>query len=142
MPTKQFDAEDFEAFLALLPKKEGSRTLRHVMDVLHPSFISPDYQKLASKYEVSTVFTDSDKFPSFDEPEGDFAYARLMMSAADLATGYAPAALDGWAERAKGWTKTPAKRDVFVFFINGAKECAPAAAGALLERLGWKPPGA
>ncbi|REM28988.1 DUF72 domain-containing protein, partial [Mycobacterium tuberculosis] len=35
MPTKQFDAEDFEAFLALLPKKEGSRVLRHVMDVRH-----------------------------------------------------------------------------------------------------------
>jgi len=28
MPTKQFDAEDFEAFLELLPKKEGSRVLR------------------------------------------------------------------------------------------------------------------
>ncbi|RYF33456.1 MAG: DUF72 domain-containing protein, partial [Comamonadaceae bacterium] len=31
-------------------------------------------------------------------------------------------------------------RDVFVYFINGAKEKAPAAAGALLERLGWTPP--
>ena len=32
------------------------------------------------------------------------------------------------------------KREVFVFFINGAKERAPAAAQALLERLGWTPP--
>ncbi|MET0207765.1 MAG: DUF72 domain-containing protein, partial [Burkholderiaceae bacterium] len=38
MPTKQFDPEDFEAFLALLPNKEGSRTLQHVMDVRHESF--------------------------------------------------------------------------------------------------------
>jgi uncharacterized protein YecE (DUF72 family) len=140
MPTKQFDAEDFEAFLALLPKKEGSRALRHVMDVRHESFISPDYRKLAKKYKVSTVFTDSDKFPSFEEPEGDFAYARLMMCAADLPTGYAPQALDEWATRARGWTTSPVKRDVFVFMINGAKERAPAAAGALLERLGWTPP--
>ncbi|WP_213957292.1 DUF72 domain-containing protein [Variovorax sp. dw_954] len=139
MPTKQFDAEDFEAFLSLLPKKEGSRALRHVMDVRHESFISPDYQKLAKKYKVSTVFTDSDKFPSFDEPEGDFAYSRLMMCAADLPTGYAPEALDAWATRAKGWTTLPVKRDVFVFMINGAKERAPAAAAALLERLGWAP---
>ena len=141
MPTKQFDAEDFEAFLALLPKKEGSRTLRHVMDVRHESFVTPEYRKLAKKYKVSTVFTDSDKFPSFEEPEGDFAYARLMMANARLKTGYAPKALDGWAERAKGWSspsKTK-KRDVFVYFINGAKEKAPAAAGALLERLGWAP---
>ena len=35
MPTKAFDAEDFEGFLALLPKKEGGRTLRHVLDVDH-----------------------------------------------------------------------------------------------------------
>ncbi len=27
-------------------------------------------------------------------------------------------------------------RDVFVFFINGAKEKAPAAAGALIAKLG------
>lgn len=145
MPTKAFDADDFEAFLALLPKKEGSRALSHVMDVRHASFITPAWQALAKKYKVSTVFTDSDKFPSFDEPEGDIAYARLMMADAKLKTGYAPKALDGWAERATGWcapTSTavkPKQRDVFVYFINGAKEKAPAAAGALLERLGWKP---
>ncbi len=141
MPTKVFDAEDFEAFLALLPKKEGSRTLRHVMDVRHESFIAPAYRKLAKKYKVSTVFTDADKFPSFEEPEGEVAYARLMMADAKRKTGYAPKALGEWAARAQGWA-SPAKtrkRDVFVFFINGAKEKAPAAAGALLDRLDWKP---
>jgi len=136
MPTKQFDAEDFEAFLALLPAKEGSHALRHVMDVRHPSFISPAYQALAKKYKVSTVFTDSDKYPSFDEPEGPVAYARLMCCDAGETSGYAAAALDAWAGRAKGWA---GKRDTFVYFINGAKEKAPAAAGALLQRLGWTP---
>ncbi len=139
MPTKQFDAEDFEAFLALLPPKEGSRALRHVMDVRHESFVTPAYKKLADKYRVSTVFTDADKFPSFEEPEGDFAYARLMMADAKFKTGYAPKALDAWAERAQHWATSPKQREVFVYFINGAKEKAPAAAGALLERLGWKP---
>jgi uncharacterized protein YecE (DUF72 family) len=139
MPTKQFDAEDFEAFLALLPKKEGSRSLRHVMDVRHQSFLVPGYQALAKKHKVSTVFTDADKFPSFEEPEGDFAYARLMMADAKLKAGYAPKALDSWAERAQQWAAAPKPREVFVYFINGAKEKAPAAAGALLERLGWQP---
>ena len=139
MPTKAFDPEDFEAFLALLPAAEGSRTLRHVMDVRHPSFLTPAYKSFAKKFKVSTVFTDSDKFPSFDEPEGDIAYARLMRSDAELKTGYAPKALDAWAERARQWAQSPTKRDVFVYFINGAKEKAPAAAGALLERLGWTP---
>ncbi|WP_285413835.1 DUF72 domain-containing protein [Variovorax sp. efr-133-TYG-130] len=142
MPTKQFDAEDFEAFLSLLPKKEGSRVLRHVMDVRHESFMVPAYKALAKKHKVSTVFTDAEKFPSFEEPEGDFAYARLMMANAKLKAGYAPKALDTWAERAQGWAVSPKKRNVFVYFINGAKERAPAAAGALLERLGWEPPAA
>ena len=114
--------------------------LRHVMDVRHESFIVPAYKELAKKHKVSTVFTDADKFPSFEEPEGDVAYARLMMADAELKTGYAPKALDIWAARAQGWAESPKKRDVFVYFINGAKEKAPAAAGALLERLGWKPP--
>ena len=105
MPTKPFDAEDFEAFLALLPNKEGSRALQHVMDVRHQSFIVPAYQQLARKYQVSTVFTDADKFPSFEEPEGPLAYARLMMTEPNYQAGYAPKALDAWAARAKGWAR-------------------------------------
>lgn len=136
MPTKAFEPEDFEAFLALLPKKEGSRVLQHVMDVRHPSFLLEEYRALAAQYGVSTVFTDADKFPSFEEPEGPVAYARLMMADAKLAAGYAPKALDAWAARAQGWA---AQRPTYVFFINGAKEKAPAAAGALLKRLGWEP---
>jgi uncharacterized protein YecE (DUF72 family) len=38
MPTKAFDAEDFEAFLALLPDKVDGWRLRYVMDVRHDSF--------------------------------------------------------------------------------------------------------
>ena len=66
-----------------------------------------------------------------------------------LRDGYAPKALDTWAERAKTWaaggdpeslpllaaSKKSKARDVFVYFINGAKERAPAAAMALLDRL-------
>jgi len=151
MPTKAFDEEDFAAFLALLPKKEGSRVLRHVMDVRHPSFMTTAYLALARKHGVATVFTDSDKFPSFADLTGDFAYARLMASNARLKNGYAPKAIEAWATNATSWAGggTPSglprvnaeadpaakARDVFVFFINGAKEKAPAAAGALLAKL-------
>ncbi len=116
--------------------------------------MSPDYLALARRYKVATVFTDADKFPSFADLTGDFAYARLMMSEAGLETGYEEAALDAWAERARQWAagsapadlpaleEAPAQgkpRDVFVYFINGAKERAPAAAMAFLNRLGFKP---
>jgi len=151
MPTKVFDPEDLAGFLELLPKKEGSRALRHVLDVRHESFRTAEYLALARKYKVATVFTDSPKFPSIADLTSDFVYARLMNSDAKQAAGYAPKALDEWVDVAKTWAKggTPssltlvdegkhkgsAARDVFVFFINGAKEKAPAAAGALIERL-------
>ncbi len=155
MPTKVFDADDFGAFLALLPKSVGGLKLRHVLDVRHPSFMTPDYLKLARKHQCATVFTDSADFPSFADLTSDFVYARLMCSDAKLKSGYAPKALDAWATAAQAWAQgsepadlprlEPAKnkgnpRDVFVFFINGAKEKAPHAAMGLLQRLGFKPP--
>lgn len=154
-PTKQFDAEDFEAFLQLLPDSVEGVKLRHVLEVRHDSFQAPDYLKLARKYKAATVFTDSPKFPSMADLTADFIYARLMASSEKLKAGYAPKDLDAWAERVRTWAqghqpadlptvedRKPAarKRDVFVFFINGAKERAPAAAQALLERLDWTPP--
>ena len=149
--TKRFEAEDFEAFLALLPREVEGRALRHVLDVRHPSFMVPDYVALARKYAAATVFTDSDDYPSFADLTGGFVYARLMRADAAEPAGYAPAALDAWRDRVQAWARgeepadlprvgdaagKPAPRDVFVYFINGAKERAPAAAMALRERLG------
>ncbi|MGC1175821.1 DUF72 domain-containing protein [Polaromonas sp.] len=154
MPTKVFDAEDFEAFLALLPRKVDGLALRHVLDVRHVSFMSADYLKLARKYQCATVFCDSDDYPSFADLTADFVYARLMRSQARLGSGYAPKALDAWAQAARTWAdggepadlprveakaKAGPPRDVFMFFISGAKERAPAAAMGLLQRLGFKP---
>lgn len=155
MPTKVFDPQDFEAFLTLLPKAVDGRQLRHVLDVRHPSFMTPDYLALARKHHCATVFTDSPDFPSFADLTSDFVYARLMCSDAKFKNGYAPQALNGWAAAAQVWARgdepadlprvAPTKdqgapKDVFVFFINGAKEKAPAAATGLLQRLGFKPP--
>ena len=101
---------------------------------------------------LATVFTDSPDYPSFADVTADFVYARLMRSRADVPTGYPRDALARWAERARMWASggcpddlpyleaqaaaggTP--RDVFVYFISSAKERNPAAAVALLRRLG------
>lgn len=147
---KRFERDDLAAFLDLLPRElEGAR-LRHVLEVRDPSFACAAYLDLARQHRVATVFTDSPKYPSIADVTGDFVYARLMQSEAAIATGYAPAALDTWAHRAREWaagrepqdlrriaSPIPAlgERDVFVYFINGAKERAPAAAMALLDRL-------
>ena len=55
----------------------------------------------------------------------------------EVPTGYDDAALDGFAERARGWAK--AGRDAYIFMINGAKIRAPAAALAL-QRAPRNPP--
>jgi uncharacterized protein YecE (DUF72 family) len=135
MPTKVFDAEDFEGFLALLPKAVGGRALRHVLDVRHPSFDTPKYLALARKYGCVTVHTDSDKFPAIVDTQWPFAYIRLMRSEASTPTGYPPQLLDRWAEGARAWAGGDSPREAFIYFINGAKERAPAAAMALLDRL-------
>lgn len=133
-PTKRFDAADLEAFLALLPPGIDGLPLRHVLEVRHESFHDPAYLTLARKYGVVTVYTDSPKFPQVPDAQAPFAYLRLLCSEPQVPTGYAPQALDAWAEGARKWSASG--KDAFVFFINGAKERAPAAAMALLQRLG------
>ena len=135
LPGQAFDAEDFEAFLALLPVSVNGCRLRHVLDVRHASFACADYLALAHRYGCVTVHTDAEKFPSMADANGDFAYLRLMRSGADVPTGYPASALDPWAAGAQAWAGGDRPRDVFIYFINGAKERAPAAAMALLERL-------
>jgi uncharacterized protein YecE (DUF72 family) len=149
-PTKQFDPIDLEAFFKLLPTKLGTRKLRHVLDTRHASFMCDDYLKLARKYKIATVFADAPDFPSYADITGDFVYARLLNAQSERITGYTKPALKKWAEAASQWqqgavpatlpyvgtTKGSKKpRDVFIYFINGAKERAPAAAQHLLGLL-------
>ena len=136
MPTKAFEPGDFEAFLALLPQQVDGLRLRHALDVRHPSFATPAFLALARRYGCAPVCTDSDQFPAIADAEADFAYLRLMRSQRDEATGYTPAAIAQWAEGVCTWTTGERPRDVFVYFINGAKERAPAGAMALLQQLG------
>ncbi len=149
-PTKRFDPLDFGAFVAMLPKAVDGVSLRHVLEVRHESFMSTGFLDLARTRRCAIVFTDSETHPSFADLSTDFVYARLMRAQAGLKAGYAPSALQAWAQRATQWAQggepddlprvDPAvsetkPRDVFVFFINGAKERAPAAAQALIKRL-------
>jgi uncharacterized protein YecE (DUF72 family) len=132
--TKKFDPDDLAAFFKLLPKKLGTRKLMHVLDARHESFMCEEYLNLARKHKVATVITDSEKYPNFSEITGDFVYARLMSARSEVATGYTRPALKKWAAQAQEWSGG-GKRDVFVYFINGAKERAPAAAQELLRVL-------
>jgi uncharacterized protein YecE (DUF72 family) len=136
MPTKQFDAADFEAFLTLLPREAGGLPLRHVLDVRHESFASEQYLDLARRYRCTTVHTDSEKFPAIADAQTELAYIRLMRSEPERQTGYPPDVLDQWAQGARAWIGKAPSREAFIYFINGAKERAPAAAMELIRRVG------
>lgn len=150
-PTKRFDAEDFAGFLKLLPPKQEGVALRHALEVRHDSFACPAFVDLARDNGCAIVFADHATYPVIADPTADFVYARLQQSDAAIATGYDDRGLDHWAACARDWIggKAPAglpyvappaaqapRRDAFIFFISGAKERNPAAAQALISRLG------
>jgi uncharacterized protein YecE (DUF72 family) len=150
-PTKKFDAADFGRFLELLPAKIGRQKLRHVVEVRHDSFCTPDFLALLRKFSMPVVYSEHATYPAIADITGDFVYARLQKGQEKLKTGYPPKALDAWATRAQLWAKggvpddlpvidakfRPKKepRDVFIYFIHEAKLRMPAAAMALIERL-------
>lgn len=133
MATKKFDADDFAGFIALLPSTQDGLMLRHALEVRHESFRDPAFYALARKANAAIVFADDDEFPCIDEPTADFTYARLQRSVADCPTGYDDSAIVGWTKRAQEWA---GRGDVFTYFISGAKVRNPAAAMAMIERLG------
>ncbi len=150
MATKKFDPEDFEAFLALLPRDLAGRPLRHCAEVRHASFAVPEFIELARKYGVAICASENPDYPLIADVTADFVYARLMKGHDDIETGYAAPDMDAWAGRFRAYSEgsVPADlttvaaspsssqpRDVFAFFISAGKIRAPAAAMALAERL-------
>lgn len=150
-PFKRFDADDLGKFFDLLPREIDGSKLDHVIETRHASFATPDFVKRLRDAGIGVVYTDAESWPNVPDATGDVVYARLQRGDDKLDTAYPPAALDGWATRARVWAEggTPddlpvvgtevakaAPREVFVYFIHEGKLRAPAAAMALIERLG------
>jgi len=150
-PTKKFDPADFAGFLELLPPKFDGRALRHVIEVRHDSFRTPEFLALLRQFGFPVVFTDHVKYPNIADLTGDFVYARLQRGKDTVPTAYPPKEIAAWAGRLQAWAqggapddlahveaaKKPkaAPRDVFAYVIHEGKVRAPAGAIALIERL-------
>jgi uncharacterized protein YecE (DUF72 family) len=153
LPPGSFNPSDVEQFLQLLPAELQGQRLRHALEVKSASYKKPEFIELARRYNAATVFVDSETAPRFADITADFVYARLKNTVSSEPTGYSSAALQAWTERALQWsrgmrpedlpylvaptpiTAPPSARDVFLFFIAGAKERAPAAALQLIKNL-------
>lgn len=149
--TKKFDADDFAGFLNNLPQNINGATIRHAVEVRHESFCHPDFIALARQYKIAIVTAGDSEYPQIADLTADFVYARIMGTTAAAPAGYEPAAIKAWAKRAQAWAagkpapglKTvtaapvgPARRDVFLYVISGEKPRNPAAALAIIDRLG------
>ncbi|MDT8760770.1 DUF72 domain-containing protein [Sphingomonas psychrotolerans] len=150
MATKKFEAEDFRAFLALLPREEAGVKLRHAIQVRHDSFHVPEFVAMCREAGVAIVYADSPQYPAIADVTGDFVYARLEAGEDDNPLCYPEADFPRWTEAARIWASggrpeglpyveqvDPPKqpRETFVFFIHGGKIRAPAAAQELIRRL-------
>jgi uncharacterized protein YecE (DUF72 family) len=150
-PYKKYVAAEIDAFLSLLPKEHNGRVLRHAVEVRHASFATPEFVRLARNHGVAIVLAGDAEYPQIANLTASFSYLRIMGTVDAEKTGYATAALNRWAQRAKalaqgksptGLTAVPEKavvkagaRDVFLYVISGAKRRNPAAASALLKKL-------
>jgi uncharacterized protein YecE (DUF72 family) len=151
VPTTKFDPKDVESFLKLLPKRVEGRALRHAIEVRHDSFRVSELVTLAHHYGVAIVVAGDSEYPQIADITAPFVYARIMGTQPAHPLGYSKSALDLWAQRATTWaaggspadlqTVTTQKvervnRDVYLYAISGHKEANPAAAQALIERVG------
>ena len=150
-PTKKFDPADFGKFLETLPEKLDGRMLRHVIEVRHNSFKTPEFIALLRTFNMPAVFTDHLKYPNIADITGDFLYARLQQGQDTVPTAYPPKQIGEWAGRLQMWAQGQepkdlprvdpqhkpkvAPRDVFAYVIHEGKVRAPSAATALIERL-------
>lgn len=131
--TKQFDAGDMAAFLDLLPAEHDGVKLRHAIEPRHESFRDPAFFAMARERGVAVVYAEAEDYPRFEEQTAVFTYARIQTAREDLPLGYGEAELDRLAAQTRAWAKDG--RDVFLFFISGAKVRNPAAAQALIARF-------
>jgi uncharacterized protein YecE (DUF72 family) len=150
-PTKKFDATDFGGFLELLPSTYDGHTIRHVVEVRHDSFLTPEFTALLRAFKIPVVFTDHVRYPNIADITGDFVYARLQRGQDTIVTAYPPNDIDAWSGRLQSWADggapddlplvekgnaaKAAPRDVFAYVIHEGKVRAPAGAMALIERL-------
>ncbi len=152
-PTKKFDAADFGGFLESLPAAYDGRAIRHVVEVRHDSFKTPEFTALLREFKTPVVFTDHMRYPNIADVTGDFVYARLQRGDDAIVTAYPQDDIHAWAQRLQAWatggapddlplvetrhdaTAKAAPRDVFAYVIHEGKVRAPAGAMALIEKM-------
>lgn len=170
-PQQVFDESKLRAFFELLPRsseqaaelarrhdqrlagrsetRATGQSLRHALEVRHPSFVQPAFVRLLREYGIAACVADTaGLFPCIQDVSADFVYVRLHGSSELYTSGYAPRELGQWAKRIETWLRggnvarsaliaaepPVIARDVYAYFDNDVKVRAPFDA-ANLERV-------
>ena len=133
---------------------DRNRRLRHAIEVRNPDFLDASFVELLREHDIALVVADTaGKWPYVEEVTASFMYLRLHGDKQLYTSGYTDAALDRWAARIRAWHKglqprdaarvagasAPPRRksrDVYCYFDNDAKVCAPFDAAKLIGKLG------
>jgi len=158
-PSLAFDEALLDAFLARLPRTHGEasalarhrdrrmagraayalgvpadRSIRHAVEVRHPSFETDAWRSTLERHGVASVIADTaGRYPRIDWVTADFAYARLHGEEELYTSGYDEPSLARWEAWVRGHLE--AGRDTFVYFDNDVKVRAPFDAMSLIARL-------
>jgi uncharacterized protein YecE (DUF72 family) len=172
-PNFRFDPERLETFFKLLPRDtaqaarlgrrhdhrlkarawlqiEGTRPIRHAIEIRHESFRDPAFVELLRRHRIALVCADTVEWPLLMDLTADFVYCRLHGSRELYRSAYSKPEIRRWASRIEAWRDGKPmtdgmfagplplrhrKRDVYVYFDNTDKLHAPSDAQALVERL-------
>jgi uncharacterized protein YecE (DUF72 family) len=132
-------------------RPRASTPIRHALEIRHKSFRVPEFIQLLRKHNIALVCADTVDWPRLMDLTSDFVYVRLHGSEVLYVSGYEDVDIDAWARRAMAWATgnepgdaervineaAPKRksRDVYVYFDNDAKVCAPFDAQALMKRV-------
>jgi uncharacterized protein YecE (DUF72 family) len=99
-------------------------TVRHAVEVRHPSWLADDALGLLRSLDVALVAADTaGRHPQSLERTATFAYVRLHGSTSLYASRYSDGELATWARRIARWSA--AGDDVYAYFDNDAEGHAP-----------------
>jgi len=108
--------------LTALGGREAS--LRHAVEVRHPSWLTEEAFAVMRAFDVALVAADTGgRHPLSTERTATFAYVRLHGSTVFYASRYRTTELTPWAKRVADWARRGS--DVFVYFDNDARGHAP-----------------
>ncbi|WP_166254710.1 DUF72 domain-containing protein [Marinobacter salicampi] len=128
-PNWRVNTERLEAFLEKLPGRH-----RYTFEFRDPSWHCDEVYELLEEYKAALCFYDYQKYQSPERPTADFVYIRLHGPEETAYTGsYDGRTLAGYARKIQRWQEEG--RDVYCYFDNDEKACAPKDAAKLCEML-------